>query len=36
MLIVRTHEGRGGEVRIEARADGLKPANVTVNCQPSN
>jgi hypothetical protein len=36
MLIVRTHEGKGGEVRIKAESDGLVPAEFTVNSRPVN
>ncbi len=34
LLIVRTDEGPGGEVRVTATSDGLKPATATVSSQP--
>ncbi len=35
MLILRTMEGQGGQVRVTAESDGLTSAEVTVQCRPA-
>ena len=34
MLILRTDEGAGGEIRVEAKAEGLAPARAAVASRP--
>jgi beta-galactosidase len=35
MLILRTKEGPGGEIRVQAESDGLTWAQVTIDSQPT-